>query len=317
MTLSTAATQSAGTAPSTDGSGGLDRQRRRLFGGFVGPAVALYVVLMIAPTIFTMWMSVNQWRAQGDEMNFVGFENFSRLFENSVFRTTFWNTLKILVVCGVAIFVLAFLMVVALREMKGRHVVRSMLFFPFIVSPVVIAVGLGLVLDPSGVVNGGLREIGLGALAISWLSPDHIFLTIVVTTIWVTTGFFVMLLMSGIERIPRYFYEDGEIAGAGAFQTFRFVTLPMIWDVLAVSAVLWVINAFKIFELIIAFSSLGDAPPIQARTLAVQQYYLTVGGRVPVYSMGQGAAIGVLTLVLVAVSVVLLRRILRRDRIEF
>jgi len=69
--------------------------------------------------------------------------------------------------------------------------------------------------------------------------------------------------------------------------------------------------------LIVAFSTLGDAPPLQARTLAVEQYYMTVGGRIPVYDMGRGAAVGILTLLLVAVCVVLIRRLMRRERIEF
>jgi raffinose/stachyose/melibiose transport system permease protein len=250
-------------------------------------------------------------------MNFVGARNYVSLYTSDAFRTAFWHTLDILVVCGVAIFVIAFAMTVALREMRGRRAVRSMLFFPYLISPVVIAIGLGLVLDPTGVLDRGLKAVNLASLAKQWLSPEHIFFTLVVTIIWVSTGFYVLLLMAGVERIPQYFYEDSDLAGASAWQKFRHVTLPLTWDVVTVAAVLWVINAFKIFELIVAFSTLGDAPPLQARTLAVEQYFMTVGGRIPVYDMGRGAAVGVLTLALVAVCVVLLRRLMRRERIEF
>lgn len=299
------------------GHGLISNQRNRLFWPFVLPALAFYAVLMLAPTVVTVWISLNKWRAQGDPMEFVGARNYVSLYTSDTFRTAFWNTLAILVVCGVAIFVIAFAMTIALREMRGRRAARSMLFFPYLISPVVIAIGLGLVLDPSGILDRGLNAANLASLAKQWLAPDNIFFTLAVTVIWVSTGFYVLLLMAGVERIPQYFYEDSDLAGANVWQKFRHVTLPLTWDVVTVAAILWVINAFKIFELIVAFSTLGDAPPLQARTLAVEQYYMTVGGRIPVYDMGRGAAVGILTLLLVAICVVLIRRLMRRERIEF
>jgi raffinose/stachyose/melibiose transport system permease protein len=295
----------------------LSARRNSLFWPFVLPALAIYALLMLVPTLFTLWISLNRWRAQGDPMQFVGGGNYTRLLGNEAFRTSFWNTLEILAICGVVIFVLAFAITIAMREMRGRRLAQSMLFFPYLISPVVIAIALGLVLNPAGLVDTGLKAVHLGFLAKEWLSPQHIFLTLVVTIIWVSTGFYVLLLMAGVDRIPRYYYEDTNLAGANAWQTFRHVTLPLNWDVVTVAAVLWVINAVKIFEMILAFSSAGDAPALESRTLAVQQYYVTVGGRYPVYDMGQGAAIGVVSLLLVAILVVLLRRVMRRERIEF
>lgn len=295
----------------------LSSQRNRLFWPFVLPALVFYVALMLAPTVVTSWISLNKWRAQGDAMQFVGARNYLSLYTSDTFRTAFWHTLDILVVCGVVIFIIAFAITIALREMRGRRAARSMLFFPYLISPVVIAIGLGLLLDPTGILDRGLNAVNLASLAKHWLAPEHIFFTLIVTIIWVSTGFYVLLLMAGVERIPQYFYEDSDLAGANAWQKFRHVTLPLTWDVVTVAAILWVINAFKIFELIVAFSSLGDAPPLQARTLAVEQYYMTVGGRIPVYDMGRGAAVGILTLLLVAVCVVVLRRLMRRERIEF
>ncbi len=295
----------------------LSARRNALFWPFVLPSLAIYALLMLVPTLFTLWISLNRWRAQGDPMQFVGGGNYTRLVSNEAFRTSFWNTLEILAICGVVIFVLAFAITIAMREMRGRRLAQSMLFFPYLISPVVIAIAFGLVLNPAGLVDTGLKAVHLGFLAKEWLSPQHIFLTLVVTIIWVSTGFYVLLLMAGIDRIPRYYYEDTNLAGANAWQTFRHVTLPLNWDVVTVAAVLWVINAVKIFEMILAFSSAGDAPALESRTLAVQQYYVTVGGRYPVYDMGQGAAIGVVSLLLVAILVVLLRRVMRRERIEF
>jgi raffinose/stachyose/melibiose transport system permease protein len=328
--MSKATTALSDTAQGQDGTGrrrsarrsrSRDRtladQRNELFWPFVLPALSVYALLMLVPTVATVYISLNKWRAQGDPMIFAGVKNYTKLVGNAAFRTSFVNTLEILLLCGVVVFVLAFAITMAMREMRGRRLAQAMLFFPYLISPVVIAIGLGLALNPAGAVDRGLTAANLEFLAKHWLDPQHIFFTLVLTVIWVSTGFYVLLIMAGVDRIPRYFYEDTDLAGANAWQKFWHVTLPLTWDVVTIAAVLWVVNAVKIFELILAFSSAGDAPPLESRTLAVQQYYVTVGGRYPVYDMGSGAAIGVVTLLLVAILVIVLRRLMRRERVEF
>ena len=255
----------------------LAARRNALFWPFVAPSLAIYALLMLVPTIATVWISLNRWRAQGDPMQFVGASNYSRLIGNDAFRTAFLNTLEILAICGVVIFVFAFAITVAMREMRGRRSAQAMLFFPYLISPVVIAIALGLVLNPTGLLDNGLRKLHLGFLAKEWLSPQHIFLTLLITIIWVSTGFYVLILMAGMDRIPRYYYEDTDLAGANAWQKFRHVTLPLNWDVITIAAVLWVINAVKIFELILAFSSAGDSPPLESRTLGARVSNTPVG----------------------------------------
>ena len=295
----------------------LSARRNALFWPFVLPSLAIYALLMLVPTLFTLWISLNRWRAQGDPMQFVGGGNYTRLVSNEAFRTSFWNTLEILAICGVVIFVLAFAITIAMREMRGRRLAQSMLFFPYLISPVVIAIAFGLVLNPAGLVDTGLKAVHLGFLAKEWLSPQHIFLTLVVTIIWVSTGFYVLLLMAGIDRIPRYYYEDTNLAGANAWQTFRHVTLPLNWDVVTVAAVLWVINARQ---------DLRDDPGVlqcrgrpRAGVAHPRRPAVLRDRRRPLPGVrhGPGAAIGVVSLLLVAILVVLLRRVMRRERIEF
>ncbi|WP_020519683.1 carbohydrate ABC transporter permease [Catelliglobosispora koreensis] len=292
----------------------LSRARRRLYWPFVAPATLIYVAFFVGPAIASIWISLHKWRGAGDEMDFTGAANYKRLLEDDAFKDSFANSLKILVICGVFIFALAFLMTIVLREMKSRKTVRALLFFPYIVSPVAIGVGLGLLLDPSGVVNGVLEPVGLNR---SWLAPDHIFATILIGIIWVTTGFYVTLLMAGQERIPAYFYEDATLAGANRWRQFWHVTLPMSWDIVTVAAVLWVINSLKIFEFIYAFTGTGDSPPSEARTIPIYQFLMTTGGRNPAYALGYGCAMGVVMIALVTVLVVGLRRVMRREAVHF
>ena len=299
----------------TDGP--LGRGRRRLYWAFVGPALAIYLALIIGPAVAGIWVSLHSWRGSGDEMRWVGLANYQRLWSDDGFRMAFGNSLKILVVCGVAVFILAFLITMALRELRARNTLRSLLFFPYIVSPIAIGVALGLLLDPQGLANSTLRVIGLDSLAKPWLAPDRLFSTILVGIVWVSTGFYVVILMAGVDRIPAYFYEDAELAGASPLQKFRHVTLPLTWDVVSVAAILWVINSLKIFEFIYAFTGTGDSPSPQTRTVPVHQFILTTGGRTPAYLLGYGAAMGVVLVVAIAVLVILLRRVMRRDAVQF
>lgn len=292
----------------------LTRARRRLYWPFVAPATLLYVAFFIGPALASVWISLHKWRGAGDEMEFTGTANYLRLLDDDAFKSSFANSLKILAICGVFIFALAFGLTIVLREMKHRRTLRALLFFPYIVAPVAIGVGLGLLLDPSGLVNAVLGNVGLDR---PWLAPDHIFGTILIGIVWVTTGFYVTLLMAGQERIPGYFYEDSTLAGANRLQQFWHVTLPLSWDIVTVAAVLWVINSLKIFEFIYAFTGTGDSPPTEARTIPIYQFLMTTGGRNPAYQLGYGCAMGVVMVALVTVLVVALRRVMRREAVHF
>lgn len=293
------------------------RRRQRVYWSFVSPALLVYGVLFIAPAFVGLYAAFTKWRGSGDNMKFTGLQNFQRLLNDDEFHTAFLNTLQVVVYCGVAIFVLAFAITMLLREMRGRKTLRSLLFFPYVVSAIVVGIALGMVLSPDGALNASLRAVGLGGLSAEWLNPDLLFKSIMIGIVWVTTGFYVLLIMAGVDRIPPYFYEDSELAGANAFQKFWHVTLPLTWDVVTVSAVLWVINSVRIFEFIYAFVGTASTPPINARTLTVEQFLTTTGGTTPAYDMGYGCAMGVVMVALIGTLVVLLRRIMRRDAVEF
>lgn len=291
--------------------------RRRLYWPLLTPALLVYVGLLVGPALYGVYVSFTRWSGRGDAPQWVGLRNYEQLWRDGIFRMAFTNTLAILVVSGVGIFLFAFLISAVLREVKWSRPALAVLFFPFLLSPIAVGIALSLLLAPNGPLNASLSGVGLASLAKLWLTPDWIFKVILVGLVWVSVGYYLTLLMSAIGRIPAYYYEAAELDGAGRLSTFFNVTLPMSWDVVTVSVVLWCINAIKVFEFIYGFTGAGDAPPPQARTLTIAQFLATTGGRSPQYALGLGSAMAVVMVLLISLFVVAVRRLMHRDSLEF
>lgn len=302
------------TAVSSPRAPSMRPARERAFWPFLLPALLAYTALFMAPSLFGFWVSLNDWAGPGAEMTWRGLGNYLALLHNEAFRTSFVNTFEMAVVGGGLVFGFTFLSMVALRQLKGRAFIRSVIFLPMIISLIAVGAAIGFLLNPEGALNTLLTWIGLDPQP--WLGPDLVFRCIVGGLVWSSTGFYVALMMSAADSIPAHIYEDAHLIGATRWEQFRHITLPLTWDVFAVSAVLWVVNSFKIFEIVLAFTTAGTpaSPPLQARTVAVQQYSLVTGTGVP--ELGSAAAMGVVVLIVTAALIVLMRRLTRRERVE-
>lgn len=294
------------------------RRGGRRAGAFIAPALAVYLAIIVAPTAATFWISLTEWRGIGDSPEFVGLENYRHLIDSETFRASFRRTLTVLVPGGLLVFLFAFVFTMLLREMRAKKFIRAVLFFPNIVPPVALAIAWGVLLAPrNGLLNGFLEAVGLDAATRTWLGPDLIFPSVVAGLVWIYTGFFITILMAGVDRIPKHFYEAADLEGATPRQKLFRVTLPLTWDVISVAAVLWSITAIKTFEFIYAFGGSGTDPSTSTWTLPVQVYAVALGSRSPIFALGRGSAIAVVMLVLVVVLVVLVRRVMRRRGVEF
>lgn len=293
--------------------------RRRLFLPFFLPAVTLYVLFLLIPTIATVVLGFASWAGAGDTPRFTGLANFGELLGSDSFRYSFLNTLLYIVVGGVGTFMLAFLFTMVLRDMRGGKTVRAILFFPNIVAPVALGMFFGIVLifrpNRQGLVNFVLESFGIDA--VKFLAPENVTWVVTGCLIWASAGFYITILMAAVDRIPPYLYEDADIAGASPWQKFRNITLPLTWDVIGVAGVLWTIGAIKIFELVFVLAGPGTySPPIKSWTLGVfvwDRSFGTAGS--PEYGMACAAAVVMITLV--SVLVVMLRRMMRRDSVQF
>ncbi len=291
---------------------------KKLIVCFIAPALAIYLLFFLLPAGFTFYFSIFKWSGFGTEMKFIGLGNYERLLSDPTFWLSLRNTILLLVVGGFFIFALAFLYTILINSgIWGKKFFRLVFFLPNVVSVVALSAMWAYIYNPRyGLLNTSLKSVGLDWLGSTlWTSPDNIFWAMMAALVWVFSGFFLILLMAGVDKIPADMYEAADLEGANLWQKFRFITLPMIRDVMTISFVIWIINAIKIFEFPFAFGFLQV--PQQLYTLGIYLYIMGFGKRDPIYQLGYATAIGVVMLVLAFVLILLTRRLLRRDQLEF
>ncbi len=228
---------------------------------FAAVSILIYTVLSVLPGILGIGYSFTDWSAYSPDLHFVGFKNFIAVFsgENDYLRYI-ENTLCFTIVTTVFKTGLGLLFAVALsRNIKWKNFHRGILYLPSILPILVTGLVFTSILNPkTGFLNEFLRTVGLDFLAKKWLvDPSTAFGSVMAVDIWRGTGYIMTLLIAGILAIPGIYYEAAAIDGANAWQRFRYITLPMLRQTLAVTIVLNVIYGLKIFDMVYALTNGG------------------------------------------------------------
>lgn len=292
--------------------------RRRMIFAFLAPALLLYLSFLILPAVQAFYLSFYDTSGFGDSAEWVGLSNYTRLWGDSVFWRAIRNMALIMFVGGVATFGLAFLFTMLMNAgMKGKKLFRTLIFMPNVIAVVAITTFWSFVFMPRyGMLTSFLKAIGLdGIAATAWTAPENVFYAMMVGLVWISVGFYTILIMAGADKIPADMYEAARLEGASTFQIFRQITLPMIWDVILITLILWAIQAVKIVEFPYAFG--GPNIDQNLYTPAIYLYIMGFGQRESVYALGYSTTIGVVMFILTIAIIVLMRFLFRRERVEF
>ena len=285
---------------------------------FLAPALILYLGLLIFPALQAFYLSLFKTSGFGDTPVWVGLGNYTRLLADPIFWQALRNMSLIMVVGGIATFGLAFVFTMLLNSgLWGKKLFRALIFLPNIIAVVAITTFWSFVFMPRyGLLTSLLKALGLTGLAsISWTAPENVFFAMMVGLVWISAGFYTILILAGADKVPVDMYEAARLEGASTFQIFRLITLPMIWDVILITLVLWSIHAIKIVEFPYAFG--GPNIDQNLYTPAIYLYIMGFGQREPVYALGYSTAIGVALFFLTLVTIVLLRVVFKRERVEY
>lgn len=292
--------------------------RRRMVFAFLAPALLLYLGFLILPAVQAFYLSFYDTSGFGDSAEWVGLSNYATLWGDSVFWRAMRNMALIMFVGGVATFGLAFLFTMLMNAgMKGKKLFRTLIFMPNVIAVVAITTFWSFVFMPRyGMLTSFLKAIGLDGIAsTAWTAPENVFYAMMVGLVWISVGFYTILIMAGADKIPADMYEAARLEGASTFQIFRQITLPMIWDVILITLILWAIQAVKIVEFPYAFG--GPNIDQNLYTPAIYLYIMGFGQRESVYALGYSTTIGVVMFFLTIAIIVLMRFLFRRERVEF
>lgn len=238
---------------------------------FMAPAMAILTIFVVYPIGQSFWISLHDWSIGADKQPWVGLGNYRELFDDP----RFWNALKVTLlftVTSVTIqLVLGFLLAQWLQETNRlTRFVRSVYFFPTIVSLASIGLVWRFLLDPEiGLVAGWSQ--GFGIEPVNWLQSTRWALPAVIfVSIWKSLGFTMLLMLAGLQGVQAQLFEAARIDGANRRQILRNVTLPGMRPTLLFTAVILTIQSLQLFDLVFAMTSGG--PLFKTESLVTYMY---------------------------------------------
>lgn len=291
---------------------------------FLFPAIFLYGLIFFYPTVKTIVMSffkMSSISAKMSEWSFAGLSNYNNLLNSQLFIQSLKNIFFIWLIGGVIIFFFSILFAVILTSgVKLKSFFRSIIYLPNVVSAVAMAtMWIHYVYNSKyGLLKSIFSLLHLDELAaMQWTSPNNIFMALVIAYSFGMVGYFMLIFMAGIERIPSDFYEAATIDGANIFQQFFYITLPLLTDVIRTNIVLWTINAIGFFVWSQLFSPL--IPETGTITPMVYMYQEVFGGNTVVLerNVGNGAAVGVILTLIIVLSFIITNILFKDKKIEF
>jgi raffinose/stachyose/melibiose transport system permease protein len=304
---------SAGPAPSSEAPTRRKKTnwgKRLEIGVFAGPALVVYLTFVLVPVALAAVYSFFNWNGFGPLVNFIGIENYTRALSDPVFLGAIGHNLFVLV--GSLLIQGPIAIGVALllnRKMRGRTLIRVLIFVPYVLAEVIAGLTWKLLLQPEGPFDTFLAAIGLGGARQLWLADTTI---VMWTVFWILTwkyvGFAVILFLAGLQGIPDELAEAAQIDGASWWQTQRHITIPLLGPTIRIWAFLTIIGSLQLFDLVWIVT--GGGPANATTTMAT--YMVQFGFQRSQLGFGSAVAV-ILFLISLAFALVYQRFVLRRD----
>lgn len=222
----------------------------------LAPSVGLLTAFVFVPIVLTIWLSFQQWSSQTPfaSARWIGLDNYREIFGGGSVGRDFAQALKNTVIyaaCSIAVILplsVAFGLLVHQARLRGKTILRTLLFSTYMVPMVAVALVWSKLYSPSeGPINQMLGWIGIAPFP--WLSsPDTALYSLVILNVWQQTGYFTVLAVAGLAQIPESVLEAAKIDGARRLGLLWYVTLPLLRRTLLFSGIIVVINAVQVFE---------------------------------------------------------------------
>lgn len=296
------------------------KKNKVLIACFILPCLLTLVIMYLYPVGRTLVMSffqIESVTAGLSDWTFNGFGNYARIFNSPTYLVSLWNMFRIWLVGGVITLSFSLLFAVILTSgIRFKKFFRAAIYLPNVISAVALAtMWIQYVYNNDfGLLNKLLAMIGLDG--VKWLGTDMKFWAMLVAFIFGAVGYYMLIFISGIERIPKDLYEAATIDGANRVQQFGRITMPLLKGILKTNITFWSVNTTTFF----LWSKMFSPVDSEATTIVpvVYLYDTVFGGKANVTrDAGAGAAVGVFLALIIIVVYFIINRLLRDDDLEF
>lgn len=291
---------------------------------FLAPALLFFVAVFLYPICRTIVMSFFSVEAVSDPVStwsLVGLDNFITLINTQIFRVSMMNMLKIWLLGGIAVMGLALLFAAILTSgIMGKSVYRAIIYIPNIINAVAIStMWINYIYNKRfGFLHNLFAFFGADSLAkTDYMNGSIKFYSLLVAFCFGSVGYFMLIFMSGIERLPGDIYEAATIDGANKIRQFTSITMPLLKGVFKTCLTFWTVSVVGFF----VWSQMWSAPQsseLSTITPFVYMYNITFGTQGSTKrDAGLGAAVGVMMALVVLVVFFIVNRIAKNDDLEF
>jgi multiple sugar transport system permease protein len=272
----------------------------------VVPTLLYLLLIGIFPLIFSFGLSFLHWDVAAQRpLSFAGLANYAELVGDDRFWRTFLNTITFVIGAVTLEVIFGFGLALLLnRDIRGQGAFRVLLLLPMMATPVAVGYTWRMLYH---VTNGPINHI-LQVLHLSagkWLSSGKTALiSVIITDVWQWTPFVFIIVLAGLQSLPREPFEAAEVDGASRLQSFYYLTLPMIWPILVIVILLRMVEAIKIFDIVFVMTAGGPGISTETSTMYAKLVSLTQ------FRLGYGAAIAYVLLILSIIVFTILTRVL-------
>lgn len=277
-------------------------RRRRWTGArvpiwFALPAVAVYLFVVIVPSVRGGVFAFTDWNGISPTFSFVGWDNFSQIWADPRAVGALANTAILAAVVMVFQNVFGLLLALALNTaVKSRNVLRVVFFAPVVLTPLVAGYIWSYMLAPAGGVNTFLRSIGLDALAQDWLGDPRFALgSVCVAIVWQFSGYSMVIYLAGLSAVPAEIIEASVVDGAGPVRRFFSITLPLINGAVVINLLLTLIGGLSQFDQVIAMTNGGPGTSTETISTVIYKVGFQLG------DFPYGTALALIMTVVVAI----------------
>ena len=280
----------------------------------VAPAVILFVIFMIYPTLNVFRMSLYERGAYSPTETFVGFNNFKSLISDANFIRSMQNTILLIVVVTIITFALAlvFAGILTREKIRGKEFLRVVFYIPNILSVVVISGIFSAIYQPeNGMLNSILSMFKGETVTILWKGENLVMVSLIIAMVWQAIGYYMVMYMASMAAVPQSLYESAGLDGAGRITQFFQITIPLIWTNIRTTLTFFIISTINMAFLFVKAMTSGG--PNGASEVALSYMYGQKDAGLYGYSMAIGVVIFLFSFLLSA----LVNKVTKRTPLEF